>query len=71
MTLVPVLSFSMFWGNSPSDLSKCFQCKETIYGTMFYPVVEVEENNKIESTTFHEIPEPKYCNSCYKALGGE
>ncbi len=60
----------MFWIRAESDLSPCFECKEMIFGDMFHPVIEMEENGKIESTTFNELPEPKYCRSCFKELGG-
>lgn len=63
-------SVSMFWDSSPSDLSRCNECKEMIYGTMFYPVIDLEEDGTIESTTFNKI-EIKYCESCYFALGGK
>lgn len=69
--MVSGFSVSMFWDSSPSDLSKCNECKGVIYGTMFYFVVDMEEDGTIESTTFNVIPDIKYCHSCYSALGGK
>jgi hypothetical protein len=44
----------------PTDLSKCYTCKETICGKMFqYVIIEGDNENRATETKY------KLCESCY------
>jgi hypothetical protein len=44
----------------PTDLSKCYTCKETIFGKMFqYVIMEGDNENRVIETKY------KLCESCY------
>ena len=51
------LKITMDWEKMPTDLSRCYECKETIFGDMMQLVVTIRDE-KIYSKY-------KYCMSCY------
>lgn len=65
MALNLVLLFSMFWGNEPGIGQECLGCEDPIYGTIYFPIIQIGSADELN---FIDHKGVLLCKDCFQQV---